>query len=52
MMSEEQVREEITKLEASKMSLFAQLKQVEGCLAAMQAVLDPENVTPAEGEAE
>jgi hypothetical protein len=41
MMEEERVRGEIEKLEQSKINLFAQLKQVEGALAAMRVVLDP-----------
>ncbi len=41
MMSEEQVREEIVKLEGVRMQCFAQLNQAEGALAAMRAVLDP-----------
>ena len=47
MMDEEQVRGEIEKLDQSRMNLFSQLRQVEGALAAMRAVLDP----PAEAEA-
>jgi len=42
MMSEERVREEITKLENARNSLVTQLGQTEGAIAAMRAVLDYE----------
>ncbi len=52
MMDEEQVTEEIAKLEQIRMQLFAQLSQTEGALAAMKAVFDPESIDVAAPEAE
>ncbi len=42
MMDEERVKEEIEKLEQQRMTLFGQFSQVEGALAAMRAILNPE----------
>ncbi len=50
MMTEERVGEEIAKLEQGRMNLFGQLKQVEGALATLQAVLNPPAEVEVEGE--
>ncbi len=47
MMNEEQIKEEIERLEEQRMTLFGQFQQVGGALAAFKNVLNP---TPEVGE--